>query len=424
VSRTVVLEDDLRDVVVTSDRMVVTRFRAAEVLVVDRADGRVLERRNAPALSEGATTLSSAVAWRAIALPGGEIAMLHQRESDGEVIPAPGGYGGFGACDGIVRSAITLFGSDTPAVGTTLASSSLPVDLAARVDASGALVSIAVVAAGNQNGQRSVFVVTPQELRIAGCGGGGWVGSTHPLANAVAVSYLADGQLAVQTRAPSRLLIVDADARSSRAVSLGGDDTFDTGHAIFHTNAGANVACASCHPEGHEDGHVWRFSGLGPRRTPALHDVAGSAPFHWEGDLPTIHALFNEVFVGRMNGQSLPETHSAALEGWLGHVRRPAPRGGDPARIASGRAVFEGAGGCVACHSGARLSDGASHDVGTGRSFQTPTLLGVSARLPVMHDGCASTLRARFEPACGGDRHGGALEGAALDDLVAYLESL
>ncbi|WP_437548016.1 hypothetical protein WME97_48425 [Sorangium sp. So ce367] len=43
-----------------------------------------------------------------------------------------------------------------------------------------------------------------------------------------------------------------------------------------------------------------------------------------------------------------------------------------------------------------------------------------------MHDGCAKTLRDRFDPVCGGDRHGdvSALAPAQLDDLVAYLESL
>jgi hypothetical protein len=43
-----------------------------------------------------------------------------------------------------------------------------------------------------------------------------------------------------------------------------------------------------------------------------------------------------------------------------------------------------------------------------------------------MHDGCASTLRARFADCGGGDRHGktSQLPGAELDDLVAFLRSL
>ena len=43
-----------------------------------------------------------------------------------------------------------------------------------------------------------------------------------------------------------------------------------------------------------------------------------------------------------------------------------------------------------------------------------------------MHDGCAATLRDRFNPACGGDRHGvtAQLISGQIDDLVAYLSSL
>jgi hypothetical protein len=43
-----------------------------------------------------------------------------------------------------------------------------------------------------------------------------------------------------------------------------------------------------------------------------------------------------------------------------------------------------------------------------------------------MHDGCAPTLSARFDPACGGTAHGelAGLDDAGRADLVAYLESL
>jgi hypothetical protein len=44
-----------------------------------------------------------------------------------------------------------------------------------------------------------------------------------------------------------------------------------------------------------------------------------------------------------------------------------------------------------------------------------------------LHDGCAATLRGRFDPACGGgDLHGktSQLNEAQIGDLLAYLESL
>jgi cytochrome c peroxidase len=58
--------------------------------------------------------------------------------------------------------------------------------------------------------------------------------------------------------------------------------------------------------------------------------------------------------------------------------------------------------------------------------FKPPSLLGVAARPPFMHDGCARTLRDRFGSCGGGDAHGKTshLTAAQLDDLTAYLESL
>jgi cytochrome c peroxidase len=96
--------------------------------------------------------------------------------------------------------------------------------------------------------------------------------------------------------------------------------------------------------------------------------------------------------------------------------------------VERGKALFESESvGCASCHSGPRFTNNANADVGTGDVFQVPSLLGVSARAPFMHDGCAPTLRDRFSGYCGGDdKHGvtSNLTPADLDDLVSYLETL
>jgi hypothetical protein len=56
-----------------------------------------------------------------------------------------------------------------------------------------------------------------------------------------------------------------------------------------------------------------------------------------------------------------------------------------------------------------------------------PSLRGVAFRGPFIHNGCAATLRDRFDPGCGGgDQHGhtSQLGESDLGDLIAYLESL
>jgi cytochrome c peroxidase len=82
--------------------------------------------------------------------------------------------------------------------------------------------------------------------------------------------------------------------------------------------------------------------------------------------------------------------------------------------------------GCMNCHNGAKLTDNFTVDVGTGGKFQVPSLLGVGQRVPLMHDGCAQTLRARFDAPCGGTAHGNTsqLREDQLSDLIAYLESI
>jgi len=65
--------------------------------------------------------------------------------------------------------------------------------------------------------------------------------------------------------------------------------------------------------------------------------------------------------------------------------------------------------------------------VGTGGEFQVPSLIGVGSKLPLMHDGCASTIRERFDRwTCGGSDHGDieSLTSADLDTLVAFLGTL
>lgn len=83
--------------------------------------------------------------------------------------------------------------------------------------------------------------------------------------------------------------------------------------------------------------------------------------------------------------------------------------------------------GCADCHAGERLTNNESETVGTGLKLQVPSLLGVGARAPFMHDGCAVDLTSRFGAYCGGgDDHGktSQLDAAQIADLVAYLESL
>ena len=131
-----------------------------------------------------------------------------------------------------------------------------------------------------------------------------------------------------------------------------------------------------------------------------------------------------------MKGPQLAPDQRNVIRRWI-EVIRPWPheRPDSTDAVARGRALFEEPSiGCANCHSGPTKTNNLSADVATGGVFQIPSLIGVSTRVPLMHNGCAPSLRARFENhACGGgDNHGltSTLSAEELDDLVAYLKTL
>jgi mono/diheme cytochrome c family protein len=191
------------------------------------------------------------------------------------------------------------------------------------------------------------------------------------------------------------------------------------------------LACASCHPEGRDDGHVWTFSGEGQRRTQTLAGtLAGTAPFHWGGNLPTLSFLMDEVSTRRMGGVIQSSARVEALQGWLLALQplRPAVSPVvEQSQVDQGEALFQDETvGCASCHSGPSFTNNRNEEVGRGAALQVPSLIGIGMRAPYMHDGCAATLMDRFDPACGGDGHGdiAGLDAADLEALVAYMNTL
>lgn len=485
VRRDLTLDADLRDVLVRGDGLWVTRLKSAELLRLD-AVGTVAARTRMPSAMVGFTEaapvdsgsggpppeparrevqMSPTVAWRAIAASDGGAVIVHQEAADDEIElsePSPSGsaYGGgadFGGCAGIVRSAVSVVSSGGSVVRRDIvAGTLLPVDVAQSPD--GAWIAIASAGVRDLEAPRPQVVFpsdttaglsSAPDIAFMGVGGVSLLRTANlasPDADdpcvfterdgmvgepVVAVAFASERLLLAQTREPARLLIRDLSDDSLSSIDLPGESRLDTGHDIFHRDSGGGIACASCHPEGAEDGHVWRFSGVGARRSQALHvGLEGTAPFHWDGDLRDVGALLDEVFVGRMGGVKQSGERLDVLQDWLFSMDPPpAMRDpGDP-MVQRGESLFHGSAACSGCHVGPSLTNNESHAVGTlpgGGTLQVPSLVGIGYRAPFMHDGCARTLLDRFDPACGGDAHG---DTSSLTDgdrkaLVAYLQSL
>ncbi|MFO0684587.1 MAG: cytochrome-c peroxidase [Sandaracinus sp.] len=443
--------DDLRDVIVRGNELVVSRFRAAELVRLDAETGTELGVSHVtPTSSVSPTQVDSngnpaefrpAVMWRAIPM-GDAILVSHQRSSDGELNLAPGAYYSTGVCSGsIVQSAATIFDGQslTPIDTPNIAGATLPVDIARSAQG-----EIAIVGAGIESTDFAPSVTRIQTASLQ-VGGGSYGGCLYGdsyygyygtgevptdvehTPNAIAAIYLPDGRLVVQGREPAQIRIEVPGDGDDTVVALGGRSVFDTGHAFFHGDAGRGTACASCHPEGGDDGRVWHFAGIGDRRTPRVpQGFLETAPFHWDGDLPDISHLMGTVFTQRMGGPAVDASHASAIGHWLDTRPADLPRTSESSTaVERGAHVFAEAG-CASCHSGAMLTNNQTVDVGTGRALQVPSLIGVARALPVMHDGCAHTLAQRFDPACGGAAHGTILstDDPRIPDLVAYLETL
>jgi mono/diheme cytochrome c family protein len=327
-----------------------------------------------------------------------------------------------------VHAAVTVFDAEAGVRVTlngkgALGDLTLPVDIA--VSAEG---KVAVVAAGASMVVETSLDAVVSTDALEACAQGS--DRTFNVGGALAVAYGVGGELVIQSEVSLR--IVQADGQIAE-VPIAGPRVPHMGHALFHTAPAwpsAPVACASCHPEGRDDGRVWRFQGLGPRRTQTvLGGVLDTAPLHWEGDMDGLESLMGEVFVNRMGGVAPDETTLESLATFLQSMPAlPAPDARDAAAAARGEALFrDPAVGCATCHAGEALTNDQTVYVGTGGAFQVPSLVGIADRAPFMHDGCATTLRDRFNPACGGgDAHGktSQLAPEEIDDLVAFLETL
>jgi mono/diheme cytochrome c family protein len=423
------LEGDLRDVAVINGRVYVSHFRSA---LTDRVEdsGRVTPLTNNRTFT-GRDTVTTA--WRTVPL-GSSLVMLSQQvqavtlgTSNDPSDSSSRGYGQLGTNQVPVMPRVSIHSTDGgSSIETGLTMGGLAIDIAAREAQDG--LHIAVVSPGWAYGQG---VPQVNEWTVSSQRGSPNTFSTqwrsHSVevsGQAVAAAYTRDGWLVVQTRAPGSIVV------GRRTIPLYRDEVSEVGHDVFHATTPSGLACASCHPEGGDDGHVWNFQTIGERRTPSLRGgILETAPFHWDGDMRDMGHLMTSVFSARMGAGAIAPAHATAVAQWIQTVPTVARVRGPVDAVARGEALFRSPEvGCAGCHSGAKFTNNQTMDVGTGGRFQVPPLVGLAARAPYMHAGCATTLHARFiDTQCGGgDAHGhtSQLTSTELDDLVTYLTTL
>jgi YVTN family beta-propeller protein len=221
------------------------------------------------------------------------------------------------------------------------------------------------------------------------------------------------------------------------------------------------VACASCHIEGRSDAVTWKFE-QGPRDTPTnAGGLLGTGFLFRTADRNQVQDYWRTINVEQ--GGTFDATIEAPLLDAIAlyvnfGIPAPKPPTTDPALVAAGKAIFERTEvGCSTCHAGPRFTDSGAgnpqldlaglvmlHDVGTCNTtdfpdvahsdilgdardacrFDTPSLIGVAATPPYLHDGRAATLRDVLEITRGRMGDISSLSEDDLKALVEYVRSL
>lgn len=209
------------------------------------------------------------------------------------------------------------------------------------------------------------------------------------------------------------------------------------GEKLFHKAANTKVsrdgrACASCHPDGRDDGLVWSTPD-GPRQTISLAGRVGrEAPFGWLGK----HGSLKEhitITMKNLKGTGASDEELNAIVAWLRAMPAP-PRAKNVALGAKelrGKELFNSSAlQCGSCHAEKTdFSDREAHDVASAtgadvsRQFLVPSLRFVGGSSPYFHDGRYATLGELLEK----NEKMGDTKSLSPDDrdaLEAYLRTL
>ena len=367
-TRTLRLERDLRDVVVARRRA------PGEHLPKGRSAGVGTDGKLSARLAPGSGRLPAPRVGRCCERPrwpGGWFpSMLRGQRPPASSDrrrrhrrPPPGGYAGSRDCGGIVQPGLSLLTRARRASGGL--GTGRPV-------AGHRCRPVARSSEGRAGGRRQrpqAGTDAPRDRARRRCAGGargcGSPGNdieSAPPGQVVAVGYGPTGVLFAQTREPTALWRSDTGA----TVALTNDSRADTGHALFHANASGGVACASCHPEGGEDGRVWNFVCVGPRRTQSLRGGIGRR----RRSIGTAARSTSRSFSMTCSAAGWPARADGRSEGGSSGLGRHHPGDAgdgrfDAAAVARGRALFE-ARSPPRLPSGALFTNNATVDVGTG----------------------------------------------------------
>ena len=243
------------------------------------------------------------------------------------------------------------------------------------------------------------------------------------------------------------LAVIDPASTSGRAIAsvapapregwLAG--AIARGRILFHASGDPRIskdgrACASCHPDGRDDGLTWATPEGSHQTIMLAGRLGGTAPFGWRGGRGALRSHVHDTWK-RLGGRgALTDADHAdldALVAYLGAMRAPSTAGAlgrpDAGEAARGQAIFDDPRrGCAGCHPGGGTDREVHAVVGDASRipFDTPSLRFVGGTAPYFHDGRFGTLDELLRKSDGRMGHTGDLSAAEIHALTAYLETL
>ncbi|MBK8254672.1 MAG: c-type cytochrome [Polyangiaceae bacterium] len=386
--------------------------------------------------ANGAGTLhpTSALAYSAALSPSGErLFVPHVIEQNGSntVRSVPGAYGGVPAEEETSFASVTVFLTRRGTVLGAAPENSHPIDgqLPIAVDPS---IGFAVAPESAPSRQTRSSIVIGDALLVASQGTNELVEldarAIDPATSVRRVFPVGEGPSGVDADEATGLAVVwnqlshdlsmvHLATGASERVHIADDPwpaDVSAGRRLFMTERDRRItrdgrACAGCHPEGREDGVVWKL-GAGPRQTPMLVGRLSRGPFGWLGKHDKLEDNMRET-ISRLGGSGLPEEDLQKIAAYLRQgliAPNTEPNATTPvdaqtqALAARGKELFASPEvGCANCHALDReASDRAVHTVGTRSKadttdgYRTPPLLFVGGTGPYFHDGRYETLEA------------------------------
>lgn len=368
-----------------------------------------------------------------VPLAGGEaIVVPHVRVTTGDPNGATTGYG---APTGEVSPVVfdltaldskTMKGAHTPPIAR-VDDCRLPRDAAALT---GARVAIACLGSDHVN-TYDVSGPTRNMTASVKIPGGPHALAHNPRDNSLVVATLFDRQvwLMPPNGKPKSIALSHVEGRGLPGHLAEGRKLF---HRATDTRiSGDGRACASCHPDGRDDGLVWPTPD-GPRKTMFLAGrLARGKNFGWEAKHSTI-PVHLEATTKNLKGTGVSAADAEKLAAYCLSMAPP-PR--TPRELtaeeAHGREIFRVSAGCAGCHAeDSHFTDAASHDVQSGlpndktKAFLAPSLKYLAGTARYFHDGRYTNLAALITGSDGKMGATGHLSKADVRDLAAYLETL